>query len=241
MYIETFKMGIKDIDKNLNILNRAILEMLENAAVYHADSVNRGPMVTFSEHFAWVLSDWQIKVIDRPKYGEELSVKTWRRDSKPFHTYREYEVCDSKGNTKIVATSKWVIFNFDTQKLMPITAELDKWNLHNEEESCLFENRKITKIEIPENFENFVEYTVMRKDIDLNGHAHNLTYLDFACEALPEEVYQNKVFDNIKINYKKEIKLHDTIICKYAKVGEKYIVVIENKNTKVKHAVIELY
>ncbi len=51
-----------------------------------------------------------------------------------------------------------------------------------------------------------IEYTTTRRDIDLNGHMHNLYYLDLAYEALPEDVYAKRPYDNIQIQYKKEIK-----------------------------------
>ena len=57
---------------------------------------------------------------------------------------------------------------------------------------------------------------------------------------LPEEVYENEVFDYIRINYKKEIKLGDSIICKYAKKEDKHIIEIYNKTKDVLSAMIEL-
>ncbi len=48
---------------------------------------------------------------------------------------------------------------------------------------------------------------MIRKDIDINKHMHNLYYLDLAYEALPDEIYNKRPFDYVRITYKKEIKL----------------------------------
>ena len=72
------------------------------------------------------------------------------------------------------------------------------------------------------------------------GHMHNLYYLDLAYEALPEEVYEQRPFDDIRIMYKKEIKLGEIVICKYTKLEDKNIVVIESQDGKVLHAMIAL-
>jgi len=70
---------------------------------------------------------------------------------------------------------------------------------------------------------------------------HNLYYLDLAYEALPEEVYNTKrPFNNIQIMYKREVKLEDTIICKYVYKNNKHIVVIQSEDEKVVHTIIEL-
>ena len=55
---------------------------------------------------------------------------------------------------------------------------------------ALKSGREIEKINMPDNFDTTMEYTVKRRDIDLNFHMHNLYYLDLAYEVLPEEVYE---------------------------------------------------
>ena len=110
------------------------------------------------------------------------------------------------------------------------------------EEKHVFEEKDMDKIKAPDNYESSIKYTVIRKDIDVNKHLHNLYYLDLAYEALPEEVYeQERPFDNVRIMYKKEVKLGEQVECQYTKQGQKHIVTIKNKdNTKI-HSVIELY
>ena len=54
---------------------------------------------------------------------------------------------------------------------------------------------------------------------------HNLYYLDLAYEAMPEEVYNKRPFNEIEIMYKKEIKLKDTVICKYSYENDKHIII----------------
>ncbi len=44
----------------------------------------------------------------------------------------------------------------------------------------------------------------------------NLYYLDLAYETLPEDVYAKGHMINIQIQYKKEIKYGEKVICKYA-------------------------
>ena len=39
IYKEKFKIGLKDVWKNSEVSNKAILEYLENIAAYHSDSV----------------------------------------------------------------------------------------------------------------------------------------------------------------------------------------------------------
>ena len=51
----------------------------------------------------------------------------------------------------------------------------------------------------------------------MNAHVHNINYLNYAYETLPDEVYENNIFNNIEIMYKRQIKLGDKIVCLYTK------------------------
>ena len=239
IFKEKFKMGLKDIGKENKIKNRAILEILENIGSYHSDIAGYGANDTEKNGLTWILLDWKLKVLERPKYGQELEVHTWAKAGNKFFTYRDYEVYDQNNNLCAIATSKWTLINIEKGKMERITEEImEPYKL---EEKDVFPSRKMEKIKIPEEFTSSIKYTVIRKDIDINKHMHNLYYLDLAYEALPEEVYQNRPYNNVRISYKKEIKLGETVNCKYAKENEKHIIVIESKDGKTLHSIIELY
>ncbi len=239
IYQETFKTGLKDFGKNSTVKNKAILEIFENIGAYHSDAVGYGAKDLSKTGVTWILLDWKIKTIRRPEYGEVLTVKTWGRNPTKFSIHRDYELYDDKGNLCVIGTSKWVLIDINKGKLTRITQEiLDSYEI---ETKCVFENPEIEKIEIPQEFEKTMLYTVNRKDIDINKHMHNLYYLDLAYEALPDEAYENRPYNNVRITYKKEIKFGETVECKYVCKENKHVVVIQNKENDTINAVIELY
>jgi medium-chain acyl-[acyl-carrier-protein] hydrolase len=238
IYKEKFKLGLKDIGKENKIKNKSILEILENIGAYHSDTVGYGVNEIPETNVSWILLDWNLKVINRPTYGQTLEIHTWGRGMNRFFTFRDYEIYDENNKLCAIATSKWTLIDVRTGKLARLTE--DMINKYNPEEKSVF-LEEMDKIKIPKEFTSKIEYTVIRKDIDINKHMHNLYYLDLAYEALPEDVYEQRVFDNIRITYKKEIKLGDTVICYYTKKEDSHIIVIKNKDSDILHAVIELY
>ena len=240
VFEQQFKMGIKDIGNNNFIKNRAILEMLENIGAYHSDLAGYGAGDIEKTHVAWILAGWKLNVIKRPKYGQTINIKTWGRDMSRAITYRDFEVFNEQDKLCAIATSKWVLVNTKTGKLTRITEEIA--NKYKPEEKSVQPEKELEKIEIPENikYTNKIEYTVNRKDIDINGHMHNLYYLDLAYEALPKDVYEKRPYDSVQIQYKKEIKYGEKLICKYANVDNAYIITIYDYSEKILHAIIKL-
>lgn len=239
IYKEKFKIGLKDVWKGKEVNNKAILEYLEDIAAYHSDRVGYGVNTSDITHLTWLLLDWKVKVIKRPKYGQTLDIHTWSRYIIKCYAYRDFEIYDEAHNLCVIASSKWLLINNQTRKITKIEPEVAN-RYESEPEKSVFEEKEIEKIKLPTNYKSSIIYQIKRKDIDVIGHMHNLYYLDLAYEALPEEVYDQRPFDEVRIMYKKEIKLGDSVICKYSYENDKHIVGIQSEDEKILHAVIEL-
>ena len=147
---------------------------------------------------------------------------------------------DDENNLCVIASSKWLLIDTLNGKIAKIEKEMgDKYE--SEPDKSVFGEKDIEKLKVPNSFESSIKYKTKRKDIDVIGHVHNLYYLDLAYEALPEEVYNQRPFDNIRIMYKKEIKYGEIVICKYSKEQNKNVVVIESENGEILHAIVELF
>lgn len=234
-----YRIGLKDVAKSNQITNKAILEILENAGGRHSAEVGYGLNDIEKTHLSWVLLGWKVQIIKRPKYNEEISVETWPRNSNRAFSYRDYEIYDESGKLCIIATSKWTLINIKDGKLAELNSEV--LSLYKDEGKSVFEDKNLPKLKEPENHTSQFCYKILRRDIDINNHVHNLYYLDFAHEVLPEDIYRGNECNNIEIMYKKQIKLGDEIICLYAKEDERNIVTIKSKNEENLHAIIRLY
>ena len=232
------KIGLRDTGKDCLIKNEAILEILENVGGEQSDLAGYGILDIERTKLSWILLDWTVEVLKRPAYPEELEVRTWGRCFQKAYTYRDFEAYNSKGELCIKATTKWVMINSDTRKIVRMGPEVKE--AYKPEDYSSFGDYNFPKPEVPIEFSNEVKYTVSRKDIDINGHMHNTYYLNLAYDALPEDIYDARPYDTFRITYKHEIKLGDTVICKYAYFNGKHVVVIMSEDGSVVNSVIEL-
>ena len=239
IYKEKFKIGLKDVWAGEEVSNIVILEYLEDIAAYHSDSVGYGINTTEQTNLNWILLDWKLHVIKRPKYGQELEIHTWSRGIEKFYAYRDFEVYNENGELSAIATSKWLLVDSKTEKISRVEQSMaDKYK--SEIERTVFVDNQLGKLKVPDNFESEITYTVQRSDIDVIGHMHNLYYLKLAYEVLPEEIYKQRPFNDVRIMYKKEIKLGESVKCKYAKSENKRIVAIFDESEKKLHSIIQL-
>lgn len=241
IYTENVKIPLKDINNDLTITDRGILEIFENVSSHHSDMIGYGVTSRNENGFTWILMDWNVKVLKRPKYGENIWVSTWARyingELKKAYTYRDFEAINESGEVCIIATSKWVVINTETRRIIHIDENIMR--AYGLEDKSVFEEQELEKLKEPKEFIFESEYIVKRSDVDFVSHVHNLYYIDLAYNALPENVYNLKPFSQVRIAYKKEIKLGDKIKCKYTKQNEMHIVCIFDEQDKL-HSMITL-
>lgn len=180
---------------------------------------------------------WKIKISKRPRWDTELTIKTWGRNFSKVSTWRDFEVYDENNEQIAIATTEWVLIDTKKNGLTRITDEVQ--NAYEEENKKVFDEKDNGKLEEPKKEEKVYEYTSTRRDMDVNHHVSNTYYLEFAYDALPEEVKAK--FNNIEVYYKKQIKIGETISVFYTKEESTHIITIKSQDEKTLHSILKFY
>lgn len=235
IYSNSYKIGLEDLGRNNEATNKALLTIMEDVAALHSASVGYGVLEMESKKRAWLLLDWKMKVIKRPKYNDDIKAETWSRKVERLYAYRDFQLKDKEGNVIAIGTSRWIFV--DTDRRRPIRLTPDVTDLYESETDKSVFSEEMEDIKC-EDYLFKKDYYIQRRDIDIYEHMHNLSYLDMAYEILPDNVYKNKVFDNIRIVYKKEIVYGEKVECYYEEQENKHIITAKSKD-KI-NAIIEL-
>lgn len=240
-----YAVSVKDVGVFNFITNKGILKLLEDIGCLHSEIAGFGINQMEQTHLSWVLLQWKVKVLKRAIYNETIIVKTWAREANRCFTYRDFEIYDEKGNLLCIASSKWALVSTDEGKMVRITPKI----MDAYEPECnkfVFEEPDIAKLKEPEalldgSLQPNYCFTVLRRDIDINHHMHNLYYLDYALESLPQEVYEIPETNEFEIMYKSGAKLGDVIDCFYVKEPDAHIVVMKNAIDSRLHTIVKLF
>lgn len=240
IFTKEFNITFSDINENNELSNKGALRIMQEIAGLHSSSLGYGLNDAPQTGYAWLLLNWKLRIFSRPKWEETLTVNTWSKSMNPLFAYRDIEILDSNKTLVAVGSSKWILFDINKKSLIKIPTEVkDKFP---SVDKSVFEENFVEKLKEPENSIFSHEYIVQRRDIDTNHHVNNLNYLDYAYEALPENVFSNISFSNVEIMYKHEAKLGDTLSVFYSHSKEdEYVITIKDKEQKNLHAIIKLY
>lgn len=232
---------VKDVGSVNRLTNSGFLDLFENVACMHSEMAGFGINQMSQTHLSWVLLQWKVQIFKRVPYNTPIIVRTWAKNANKCLTYRDFEMYDENNNLLGIASTKWSLVDIQTGKITKIPPEVI--NCYSPEDNRnVFEEVDIPKLREPENILNSkpdYTFTVSRRDIDMNQHMHNLYYLDYAIETLPEEIYRNLNCNEFEILYKNGAKLGETVNCFYIQEENRFIVVMKNAEDNRLHAIIQ--
>ena len=235
IYCSNYKIGLEDIGRNNEATNKALLAIMQDIACLHSASVGYGVLEIETKQRAWMLLDWKMEVIKRPKYNDDIKVETWSRKVERLYAYRDFQIKDKEGNIIVIGTSRWIFVDTDRRRPVRLTADIADLYESETDKNVFTEEMEDIKCG---DYLFKKDYCVQRRDIDINQHMNNLSYLDMAYEILPEDIYNNKVFNNIRIVYKKEILYGENVECYYEEQNNKHIITAKSQDNI--NAIIEL-
>ena len=236
-------VAYSDIGPDQRLSHKGLLRILQEAASVASDEVGYGLKDIPHNGVHWILTGWRLELRTRPYWRTELKVETWPRTLDGFASDRSFLVF-AEGKQIARADSRWILVSMDTGKPARVTdAARDAYRSQLDSQE-LFAGTPIPHNgRTPEGMPIAFATTVGRRDIDTNYHVNNLHYLDYAIEALPEEVYQD-LPDTVEVVFRRQILLGTPIRCLYSLTDEgKHQVEIQSeKDGKVtRHAFVWFY
>lgn len=155
----------------------------------------------YQNQYGWIISKLRFKIHRIVKIDEEVTLRTWVTEGTHVVYPRHLEVYDASGNLVLEATSNWSLLDLVRRRItMPKRVGLTfpdnlpkKGNIEIE-----------TDFMDDEGFEFVEDRKVRFSDIDVNNHLNNARYMDWVCDILGYEAFQEGYICDFSIQYKKE-------------------------------------
>lgn len=217
--------------------------MMQEAAAIASDEVGYGLKDIPQTGVHWILTGWRLEVKRRPLWRAPLRLETWPRTMNGFFSERDFFAWH--GPQEIArASSRWILVDARSGRSTRVSDAVRSAYANQLDTLEVFpgdplpSNGKPSPDAVPA-----FETTVGRRDIDTNLHVNNLHYLDYAIEALPEEIYRD-LPSTVEIVFRRQILLGTHIRCLYARNEDgKHQVEIQSESDGkiIHHAFVWLY
>ncbi len=221
------KVGVDEVNRKLLMTNRAIIISFENTASFQSDSIHYGILDIPQTLLTWFVIDWKVRVIRRPLYGEELTIRTWGRYADRSFSYRDFEIYVND-ELCVQATSKWALLNVATRSFENVTPELLQ-RYGNEDSLSTFAERELEHMKVLDEYDSRTPIVIRKSDLDFNGHVNNVKYFDFLIDYANAPEY-----DDFRITYRKEIRKEDQVYLCHSRISNRDLYAIIDAEGQVR-------
>ncbi len=181
-FILTAAVPFANVDREQVLLLRGVFELLQEAAIKHADQFAAGTQAMRTRGESWVLNRMAADIARYPRYEEPVRVVTWSSGIRGFKGYRDFRVyC---GDELVAAASTlWLYLSLATKSLCRVPRELaERFPSRPDPVFCPGLEKLAWTPPPPEAAGH--EISVRYSDVDGNGHVNNTAYFDYLQTAL---------------------------------------------------------
>lgn len=232
MYTYESRVRFSEVNHYETMTLPSIINYFQDGSIFQSEDIGLGVDYLKEKKRAWVLSSWQVVIERYPRIGEKIRIGTWATGFQGLYGYRNFCMWDEKGAKAAYANSIWVYMDLEKQRpARPPKEEVEKYGT----EEALEMEYAPRKISLPQDALSGEIFPVRKYHIDTNEHVNNCQYVQMALEAAGEELMVRQM----RAEYKKSALLHDKILPKVAKEGERTVVELCEPDGGV-YAVVEL-
>ena len=195
----------------------ALSGFLGEIAGRHASELGVGMEAMFARGITWVLGRQRIEVPGEVRLGDVVEVTTWPAGIDRLVAVRDFTV--RRGEEEVArATSHWLVLDLANRKPRP-PAEVVDPRLPRELLPPIV--RPPGKLPALTAWDEDRRFTVRYSDIDMNLHVTNTSYLAWAVEAVPREVWVASRLSSVDVSFLAECHHGSAIRSRLKRTGER--------------------
>jgi acyl-ACP thioesterase len=207
-YIQEYTIPCYDTDASGRLKPASFMNLAQEAAGQHAVYLGFGYDDLIATNTAWILSRVHIRFVDTPMWKDDVVLSTWHKGLNRLFFVRDFRLTDKEGRTRVEATTSWLVMNLETRRLVR-DPQL------REGSECLEDviATPAGKVQMPKDVEPqlMFEHLVAYSDIDVNGHANNAMYMQWAMDAVDYDIASTRPVKEVTINFNHETKAGDVV------------------------------
>jgi medium-chain acyl-[acyl-carrier-protein] hydrolase len=159
----------------------------------------------------WVIVRFRLSVFSQPSVSDEVNAETWptsRIDGR--RAYRDFRLRSRDGELLAEAASLWLFLDAGTHRPVRLPDEIDGERISD---LVTPEPVEAAKLVEPHGATMFARFEVRWRDLDANGHANNICYVEWLLETVPDAIRGKGALRLLDIQFKGEVLLGETVEC----------------------------
>ncbi len=216
---ERFAVHTYEVDAYGTLALPALSGYLGEVAGLHAAELGVGLDALMARGFTWVLVRQRIENPIPVRLGDTIDIQTWPSGVERLAALRDFVVRRGDGAEVARATSQWFVLDLATRKPIRPAEVLDPRFPRAPRPPVV----PLAPGKLPElrAWEFQKRFHVRYGDIDVNLHVTNTSYVTWALEAVPRDVFQSSRPSAVEVQFLAEAHHGAAILSRLARSGDR--------------------
>lgn len=207
VYSHDWQINFIQCTPNGLLKHTELCNILQLTAGYHAEKGGLSFTDMQLYHQAWVLSRMRVEIIELPKWGDTVTVKTWIYDLQGSRSIRALELW--RGEQKLAGSvTYWAVFNTKTRRAEALALPHEHFEKYPDREAT---TESFRKVDLNRESELVCDYKTVLSDLDIVNHVNNVKYLEWCLDAVEPKPLLSKQLKSFDMNFLRELQLANTV------------------------------
>jgi acyl-ACP thioesterase len=216
---ERFAVHSYEVDAFGTLALPALSGYLGEVAGLHAAELGVGLDALMARGLTWVLVRQRIENPVAVRLGETIEIETWPSGVDRLAAIRDFVVRRGDGVEDARATTHWFVLDLATRKPVRPSEVLDpRFPREPRPPLVPFSPGKLPELRA---WEFQKRFHVRYGDIDVNLHVTNTSYVTWALEAVPRDVFQSSRVAAVEVQFLAEGHYGAAVLSRLARSGER--------------------
>jgi medium-chain acyl-[acyl-carrier-protein] hydrolase len=209
---ENFEIRSYEVDCHGRLSVTSIFNFMQEAAAKHAQALGVSIRQLLSENFTWLLSRLKLKMTSYPQWSDQLNVYTWPSGTQSLFALRDFHLKDQNNQSVGVALSAWLVVDIHKRRPARISSFVERLKPIG---GAHIRGDRLDKLPRQKSYRYERRFRVRYRDLDINQHVNNASYVEWTLESIPAAIRNNTVLSELEIDFLAESFLDNRIIARW--------------------------
>ena len=188
MFTHEYSIRAAEVDATGRAPLPVLLDLFQDIANRHAEELGWDMQTLLDRGEAWLMAQIAVERLEAPmpRAGETVRIETWPSHADRLYAMRDARLTTDAGDIAHVS-SRWFVLDTATRRPRRVGSDFIDLVDASRPPRLDFPRLRWPADAAPE---HAADLRVVRRDLDLNGHANNVAFARWALEALPPSTYE---------------------------------------------------
>jgi medium-chain acyl-[acyl-carrier-protein] hydrolase len=207
---ETYSIHTYEMDRHQRASMRAVCSYLIDTAGHHAHAIGFSIPQLLEKDRTWFFSRFLLRMETYPGWREKIMAETWPTGTQKLFALRDWRLFSGRQLIGL-ATSGWLMIDIHNRRPVRPDSYPEWKQFIHPERTILHSFGKLPAFDDADEPAEAQQFRVRFSDVDINGHANYLSYIDWILESIPPSIRDRQRVAEMEVHFLREVNFGEQL------------------------------